>query len=79
MIDAVSVHSVVPEARNGVALGHEGDKDGRAASKDDGAHQQHVSSKLAHGEDAPVEEKDPNLDNCYSKRPIHHVDVENLD
>ena len=78
MVDAVSALSVGPEASDGVALKHEGKEDGHAASEDDGSDDSDASPKLAHDKDAPVEEKDPDLDDCHTKRPEHHEDVEIL-
>ena len=79
MIDAVSVLSVGPEATDGVALDHEAEEDGHATGEDDGSDNGNASSKLAHDEDAPVEEKDPDLDDSYPERPEHHENVEILD
>lgn len=78
LIDAVSVLSIGPEARDGVALDHEDDKDGDAAGEDDGSDHSNDPSKVAHDEDAPVEEKDPDLDDCSSESLGHHEDVEVL-
>lgn len=79
MIDAVSLLSVGPEAADRVALEHEAEEDGHATGENDGSDDSNTSSELSHDEDAPVEEKDPNLDDSYPERPEHHEDVEILD
>ncbi len=68
-----------PEARDRVALEHGAEEDGHAVGEDDSSGHRDASSKSAlNGEDAPVEEKDPNLDDSHSKRPEHHEDVDIL-
>ena len=78
MIDAVSAFSVGPEATDGIALDHEAEKDGHATGEYDGSDDSNASSKFAHDEDAPVEEKNADLNDSYSERPEHHEDVEIL-
>ena len=68
-----------PEVRDGIALGQEAEKEGRAAGKDDGSDRHNAPSKVAHDEDAPVKEEDSNLDDCYSECPRHHKDIYVLD
>lgn len=74
----MSVLAVAPEARNRITLKHEGNEDGKAAGENEGSDHSDASSKFAPDEDAPVKEKDPDLDNCHSERPEHHEDVEIL-
>ena len=75
----MTVVGVGPEARDGVALEHEAEENGHATGEDDGTDNSDAPSKLTHDEDAPVEEENPDLDDCYSERPEQHGDVETLD
>lgn len=78
LVDTVSALGVGPEEGDGVTLEHEGEEDGYATGKDDGSDHRNASAEIAHDEDAPVEQKDPDLDDCHSERPEHHEDVKSL-